>query len=319
MRVYTALVALLILACSGTENVIPSEGVSWKYFEKKDGLVNNLVWSLFEDSKGNLWIGTNGGVSQYDGQVFTSYTTANGLTSNVVNAITETVAGDMLFGTNNGLSILKNGNWLYVPAFSNVSIFALARDADNRIWIGTYQYGILQYNYEGGSFKQVLDNTCAACNNINTIFVDKDRQVWVGSEANVRMFTGTAVQTFTDKSGIAGKYITSISQDSWGSIWLGSKDNVNVTRYYGGMFEQVSLSNGASSSNWVRAIQEDNVGQLWFGLVAWGLVQYDGVVMHKQYEGVPDDTITCMIKDRNGNIWVGTYSAGIGKFVPKRR
>jgi ligand-binding sensor domain-containing protein len=48
------------------------DGETFTHFTEKEGLSNNSVWSILEDSKGNLWFGTwGGGVSRYDGETFT--------------------------------------------------------------------------------------------------------------------------------------------------------------------------------------------------------------------------------------------------------
>ena len=41
---------------------------------------NNLVRSILEDKRGNLWIGTQGGgICRYDGKTFTAYSVEQGL------------------------------------------------------------------------------------------------------------------------------------------------------------------------------------------------------------------------------------------------
>ena len=65
-------------------------------------MANNSVYSIMEDKTGNLWFGTSGGVSRYDGKSFTNYTTAQGLANNIVISITEDKTGNLWFGTAGG-------------------------------------------------------------------------------------------------------------------------------------------------------------------------------------------------------------------------
>jgi len=54
----------------GTEGggVSKYDGKSFTHFTDKEGLSNNVVWSMLEDKSGNLWFGTYGdGVCKYDG------------------------------------------------------------------------------------------------------------------------------------------------------------------------------------------------------------------------------------------------------------
>ena len=57
------------------------------------------VLSILEDSHGNIWIGTNGGVSMYDGETFTHFTQKEGLSNNAVFSILEDSHGNIWFGT----------------------------------------------------------------------------------------------------------------------------------------------------------------------------------------------------------------------------
>lgn len=58
------------------------------------------VWTINEDNKGIIWIGTiDAGVWRYDGKTLTNYTTKNGLTSNAINTIFKDKKGELWFGT----------------------------------------------------------------------------------------------------------------------------------------------------------------------------------------------------------------------------
>ena len=63
------------------------------------GMLSNCVWSLLEDRDGNLWIGTQNGVSMYNGGSFTHFTKKEGLSGNAVRSILEDRDGNLWFGT----------------------------------------------------------------------------------------------------------------------------------------------------------------------------------------------------------------------------
>lgn len=71
-----------------------------------NGLRSNCISSLYEDSRGRLWVSTDrGGLSRYDKRAdrFTTYGTGEGLPDNVVYNVLEDAAGFLWFGTNKGL------------------------------------------------------------------------------------------------------------------------------------------------------------------------------------------------------------------------
>ncbi|HZV68615.1 MAG TPA: two-component regulator propeller domain-containing protein [Saprospiraceae bacterium] len=118
------------------------------YYDFKDGLNNNLVYCLKEDSRGFLWLATKEGINRFDGFQFKKYfnekNNPNSLSHNKVFDIMEYQPGILLFATGSGLSILntKTGQFVndrikYPPlrAGSGTVVNSFFKDAEERIWI----------------------------------------------------------------------------------------------------------------------------------------------------------------------------------------
>jgi ligand-binding sensor domain-containing protein len=60
------------------------------------------VWAIAVDGEGAIWFGTDGGVSRFDGQTWTTYTEEDGLAFSDVNVIAVDGEGALWFGTNGG-------------------------------------------------------------------------------------------------------------------------------------------------------------------------------------------------------------------------
>lgn len=67
-----------------------------------NGLPDNTIRDIFKDSRGFLWLGTDAGLSQFDGKSFQTYTTENGLAGDKVWSITETQEGHIWIGCHDG-------------------------------------------------------------------------------------------------------------------------------------------------------------------------------------------------------------------------
>lgn len=78
------------------------DGKAWKSYTTRDGLAGNMVHVIEVDSRGDLWIGTDGGVSRFDGKKFSSFTQRDGIGS--VYAIAFDREGNKWFGTFGGVS-----------------------------------------------------------------------------------------------------------------------------------------------------------------------------------------------------------------------
>jgi len=86
-----------------------SQEYSYRHYTVKDGLVQNQVIIMFQDSKGYIWLGTKGGVSRFDGLRFQNYTENDGLLSNYIMKIIEDSEGGINFCSLLGVSRLFDG------------------------------------------------------------------------------------------------------------------------------------------------------------------------------------------------------------------
>ena len=83
-----------------------SQTYPFKNLTIENGLSQKQVLSVFQDDKGIIWLGTNGGgVTRYDGVSFENYTDVDGLGDNVVFCMAKDNDGKILIGTNNGLTV----------------------------------------------------------------------------------------------------------------------------------------------------------------------------------------------------------------------
>ena len=307
----------MILSCNEEEPEIiyESEINQWQYLTHQHGMVSDFVNTIFEDSKGNFWIGTNRGISVLSGNQLTNYTVAHGLLDNNVYAIAEDRDGKIWVGTPRGLNILSGERWQYVGYFYGAPIYSLLDlQNDGGILIGTGGYGIYRFEYETNEFTlyNYIDD-CEGCNSINSLFQSKDESVWIASFEGARRLRGNYITKFDVEDGLSGNIATTISEDSWGNIWIGTVEGKTISKISGNTVSQVTFNNG-SDQNFIFGIQEDNDGLLWVGTVGNGLFRYDGAIMKQVPEG-PANTITAMLKDTRGNLWIGTSDGGVAIYI----
>jgi ligand-binding sensor domain-containing protein len=280
------------------------------------GLVSNYINTIFEDSKGNVWFGTNRGLSVLSDHDITTFTRANGLLDNNVFAISEDKNGAIWVGTARGVNIFVDNEWQYFTFFYQAAVFDIIPLAGEKgMLVGTGGYGVYQFDYTTGKFS-VFDfiTDCTSCNTINSLFQASDESVWIASSDGVRRIRDSFITRFDMDDGLPGKVATTITEDSWGNIWVGSVEGRTISKIKGNSISQVSFNNG-EEQNFIFGLEEDNEGTLWVGTVGNGLFRYDGAIM-KQVKGGPrDNRITALLKDSMGNIWVGTVDAGVGQYL----
>ena len=111
----------------------------FKTFTEVDGLPNDLITTLYEDTKGNLWIGTFGGLGRLTNEEFTTFTTRDGLSSDAVISLHEDSDGTLWIGTNGGgLNRMKDGKFTAYTTSNGLLddvVYRILEDGQNNLWL----------------------------------------------------------------------------------------------------------------------------------------------------------------------------------------
>lgn len=105
------------------------------YYSPADGLVQSNITTLFQDSQGFIWIGTQGGLSKFDGFEFTNFTTFEGLANNYIVKIIEDLNGNIWVLNRKSINKFDN-NKFYSYSLDSANKFQdFDIDKNNEIWI----------------------------------------------------------------------------------------------------------------------------------------------------------------------------------------
>ncbi len=205
------------------------DGKSFQNFTTKDGLADNKVIYIHEDTKNNIWFATKGGLSRYNGNHFQNFTTNQDLMSNEINTILEDKTGNIWIGTKDKASIyigetfntLTNNSGI---AFTNVR--HIIEDKQGTIWIagndGFWRYydskfTLISEQFTGYIYEDKIGNIWTSSESVTT-------NGWVLSrynQASLKSNHPTAIEIKTEKGMLFG-----ISEDSYGNIWVGTLHGV---------------------------------------------------------------------------------------------
>lgn len=281
-----------------------------------DGQLCQHLRKIFQDSKGNLWFGTNVyGLMKYDGNSLEYITKEDGFSGGRVTAIVEDSIGNIWIATGNGLNKFDGKSFTVFTeedGLSDSEIWSLILDSKGIFWIG-HSLGLSSFN--GKEFrnisipKPIVDSntTIYAPNRIVGIVEDKDGSLWLGTDGfGICKYDGISFTNFTTKDGLADNAIHEIMLDSKGLLWIGT--------YWGGlsMFDGKKFTNftknGEISGVEVSAFFEDSNGDIWFGVENNGIYKFDGSVFkHYDQESFSNGSILSIYRDRENRFWFGGW------------
>jgi signal transduction histidine kinase/ligand-binding sensor domain-containing protein/DNA-binding response OmpR family regulator len=207
----------------------------------KNDLTNGDIFCMQEDSKGNIWIGTNGG----------------GI--NVVNN-ERVIAKYSPHPSGNGEALLPINGY----------IRAIEEDADGNIWIGTHGGGIAIYHPVTGKWTLYnQENSELPSNKIQCLHRDRNGKMWVGTfSGGLAVFDPQKKQFsfFTEKDGLQNIMIYQIVEDAQGKLWLSTNTGISCFDTGTKSFRNFTCQNGLQNSNFIRGsgIQLKD-GEIYFG------------------------------------------------------
>jgi serine phosphatase RsbU (regulator of sigma subunit)/streptogramin lyase len=300
-------------------------GITFTHFTTREGLSSNSVWSIVEDSQGNLWFGTMGGGAckyNYDRETFIHFTEREGLHFNV-RSIMEDSHGNLWFGTwGDGVRKFDGKtftNFTVNEGLSNNYVWSILEDSHGNLWFATAGGGVSVYN--DGNFVKMTINKDISIRGISSIFEDSSGNLWFGAfGAGVSMYDGESYINYTENKGLNLYNVMSILEDSHGNLWFGSfsgggTGGGGVSMYNDGTFTRFTRNEGLSGAG-IRSLLEDSHGNIWIGTTTGGLSMYDGknFTHFTENEGLSDNQVWSVIEDTHGNIWIGTVNGGVSKY-----
>lgn len=271
--------------------------------EDTSSLLNNFVQSMYVDNEEKIWITTDGGLNIYDGEteIFRAYTTRNGLLQNNVNSIIPSPDRTMVLGVyRGGVHFLHaDGTFEYLlpksdkeNSLSSDEISSVAMQGDSVLWVGTFNGGLNKVWWKNKEVKKIPfgHQYTFPSATINAIYSDRQGNVWIGSKAGLHVITTASDTLFATSSlkpemGLSDADVLCFKEDDNGRMWIGTRN---------GGLNIVNINNFLTGNEYHQ--------------FDWFLPREDG-------ESVYNRTISAIMKDKAGNMWLGT-STGVNFVNP---
>lgn len=314
----------------------------------EQGLSQNSVHVIFQDSAGFLWFGTEDGLNRYDGYTFKTFKpepdSPNSLSDRWITAMVEDREGYLWTGTRQG------GLNRYDPRTETFTVFRHERenpaslgddhinvlylDRSDNLWIGTEQ-GLELFDRKSGGFKRYTYNPLTpdglTGKSVTAILQDSRGRYWIGtSSGGLNQFNPqngmfTAYQNNpADATSVSNDHITAILDAGDSTLWVGTWFGLNRFDPASGKFQRFIHSDNDPQSiagSRVNALYLDSTGNLWVGTSSGldRLSRAGGRFIHYVndpafLQSLSNNFILSIYEDRSGVLWFGTYGGGVNKY-----
>jgi signal transduction histidine kinase/ligand-binding sensor domain-containing protein/DNA-binding response OmpR family regulator len=325
----------------------------YSYFHNENDsltISGNNIRTIFSDHYGTLWIGTTSGLDRIDILDSVKYTLKithiklNLSSSEIINCIYEDRNNNFWIGTNDGLVLyLRDNNTSFyfrndpqnIRSLANNNVLSIYHDKNGFLWVGT-EIGLSKMDLKTSKFYNYFHNaeikSSIIHNVINSITEDINGNILFGTLGGLDIynqpndnFVHFPVNKENDYA-LNNEFINSVYSDKQGNVWIGTdKGGVNKYNIYQKEFYSIVhdvLNSNSLSHSIVNSIYEDG-SYLWIGTAGGGLNCYDkknNKFIHYIYdphrpEGISGDFISSILKDKYGNLWIGTWGNGINKMI----
>jgi PAS domain S-box-containing protein len=234
---------------------------SIRVFSRGDGLPEENVYPVYEDSAGRIWAGIwQNTLARYEGGRFHAFLrTADTF---YITSLFEDRSGRFWIGTASNLYYLDDTKLVRFtePAgFAALAEFSvITQDREDALWFGTDQ-GLSRR--AGGQVTRFTAKDGLPDDYITALLQTSDGRLWVGTRRGLAALASGHVTAFTTADGLASNHVRSLHEDSERVLWIGSYDG-GLTRFKDGKFTALTVKEGLFS-NGVFCILEDHRGWFW--------------------------------------------------------
>jgi ligand-binding sensor domain-containing protein/serine phosphatase RsbU (regulator of sigma subunit) len=307
-----------------------SQDYNYRNFNSSDGLTNTFIYSVVQDIKGYLWIGTGDGLFRYNGFTFEDYSVKDSLADNFVTCgISD---GELMwFGHMNGKISCRHGDTfrtVRLPQNNLSRITHFAKSPDGMIWASTYSDGILELDAGSDLVKQKIfkDKTF-----ITSFSILDNNELLVGTNTGLqycRLNESGEIEIIRSINEIPDSKITCIQKMRFRSGFYISTENDGIYKLINeDKLFKVSKIKGNENQDFpgIQEFFEDSRSDLWLGSFGSGLIKIifsskgepSEIVYLNKANGFVTDDVRTVFEDREGNIWSGNYGQGLTLVTPK--
>ena len=324
--------------------------LSVQRYSLEEGLSQQAVNAIVQDSEGFMWFGTEDGLNRFDGYDFRQLRHDRGDNESLPNGwISALVAGEdgLWIGTDGGGVVFRNAvnGKLDAPATLRDApdlqrVRTMARDRLGRLWIGTRDAGLAVFDPRSKELRRIRHSPTQANSlsddSIFSLVTLRNGDTLVGTASGLDRLTAanldiTRIALPEQLLSTGQPFVRALTETPDGMVWVGTDQGLarldvrnNRWRVFREPSGPASGRNTALPDNRIRSLLIDSQGRLWVGTIR-GLSWFDSASEifssyrrdEAEIRSLPDDYIVSLAEDRGGSLWIGTKFGGLAKWNPR--
>lgn len=278
-------------------------------YNVENGLAQSQPLCFVQNTDDELFIGTLGGLSRFDGSNFINYNRADGLPHNLIYSLAVDSNQNVWIGTPNGISRFNGVSFKnYTIPITQQSVSQIVVDKSNIIWALSFPY---LFRLKKDSFKHDIN-----VDTVLAITTDKSGGIWAFRyKKGIFVWKGTSWHQEIDTKAQENLVIFKMYFGTFsGTLYCITSDGLKVVD--NGKLTTPKWMTTFLKSSFIHAIFEDSKGNLWlagndggvwfFGQNTWTHFDYNN--------GFSNETVNSFFEDNENNIWLATDGSGMYRF-----
>ena len=323
----TKLLVWLMFFISASVLTVEAQNYFFDNYSIKQGLSEQKVYKLFQDSKDYVWLGTANGLSRFDGKKFENFTSHDNLAPGGVKCIIEDSLGYIWFGHVNGGGVSRyNGQTFETCTFDSLKItgdITSIVQIKDKIWFTTQYGGALEADLPIEDIGHIKAKQFRGKEDLSDqvygSYLSRDGSFICVTDVGLRKYNPGEDKFEIYRMPHLTTYfnITCLIEDRNGNIWFGTY-NGGIYKYVmsESRMEVIDLPKKGVASNFVYCLTEDSKGSVWAGTFGGGIAVFNGDSMRRfnSANGLKATKIYDIIEDVEGNILIADQDNGLTIF-----
>lgn len=281
----------------------------FRAYSHADGLTDDFIRVVFQDSRRRIWVGTDGGLFRVEGDsVVDVHVSQMGGEPVAVHAITEDRQGGIWVGGSKLFKLAGEEAVEYplqgVP--EQIAIKSLLAEPDGTLLVGTVS-GLMRLQISPTRKNQVWSRVNGVEGTVRVLRKMKDGSVWIGTIGHgVVILRNGILKQYAAPEMLPSNIVLAIIEDAESNLWLGTQ--AGMLRLSRAKVTAVKIPGGVDSD--FETISQDRQGSLW--IASSGLYRFRGGKLTEFHvPGTKDVKIRNILEDDSGAFWIGTEGQGI--------